>query len=91
MTTTQRLGVVAALLALAGCAATTPAWDARFGDAVRQARAQQLVDPAAGGRPPRPEGLDGKAAAATQRDYADYFDYVERPPKPEGRVRINPR
>lgn len=90
MRTMQAL-VAAALLALAGCAATTPGWDAQFGDSVRQARAQQLVDPAAGARAPRPESLDGKAAAATQRDYADYYDYVERPPKPEGRNRVNPR
>jgi hypothetical protein len=88
---TMQAFAAAALLALAGCATTTPGWDARFGDAVRQARAQQLVDPAASSRAPRPEGLDGKAAAATQRDYADYVDYVERGPKPEGRTRINPR
>ena len=90
MKTMHLLGA-AALLALGGCAATTPQWDAQFGDSVRQARAQQLVDPVAGSRAPRPEALDGKAAAATQRDYADYFDYVERGPKPEGRNRINPR
>lgn len=88
---TMQLLAAGTLLALAGCAATTPQWDTRFGDSVRQARAQQLVDPAAGGRTPRPEGLDGKAAAATQRDYADYVDYVERAPKPESRTRINPR
>jgi hypothetical protein len=90
MKTRQSL-IAAALLALAGCAATTPSWDAQFGDTVRQARVQQLVDPAAGGRAPRPEGLDGKAAAATQRDYADYYDYVERGPKAEARNRVNPR
>ncbi|WP_298235034.1 hypothetical protein [uncultured Azohydromonas sp.] len=90
MTITQILAA-AVLLALAGCAATTPEWDARFGDTVRQARVQQLVDPAAGARAPRPEGLDGKAAAATQRDYADYVDYVERAPRPEARTRVNPR
>lgn len=88
---TMQAFAVAALLALSGCAATTPEWDARFGDAARQARAQQLVDPAAGGRAPAPEGLDGKAAAATQRDYADYYDYVERPARPEPRHRVNPR
>ena len=90
MTMTHILAA-ATLLALAGCAATTPEWDARFGDTVRQARAQQLVDPAAGAREPRPESLDGKAAAATQRDYADYYDYVERGPKSEVRTRVNPR
>ena len=88
---TTSLSMAAALLALGGCAATTPQWEARFGDSVRQARAQQLVDPAAAGHALRPEGLDGKAAAANMRDYADYYDYVERGPKSEGRTRINPR
>lgn len=88
---TMHLSLAAALLALGGCAATTPQWEARFGDSVRQARAQQLVDPAAAGHSPRPEGLDGKAAAANMRDYADYYDYVERGPRSEGRTRINPR
>jgi hypothetical protein len=87
----MHLVMAAALLALGGCAATTPQWEARFGDSVRQARAQQLVDPAAAGRAQRPEGLDGKAAAANMRDYADYYDYLERGPKPEGRQRVNPR
>ena len=79
-----------ALLALAGCA-TTPGWEAQLGDSVRQARVAQLIDPAAGNRAPRPEGLDGKAVAGNLRDYADAYDYVERPPKQELRVRVNPR
>lgn len=80
----------AALLALAGCN-TTPGWEAQLGDTVRQARTAQLIDPAATSRAPRPEGLDGKAAAGNLRDYANGYGYVERATQPEARLRVNPR
>jgi hypothetical protein len=82
--------LAAMALALAGCS-TTPGWDAQFGSTVRQARAVQTIDAAASSRASAPEGLDGKAAAGSLRDYADGFDYVERGPRPEQRVRVNPR
>lgn len=91
MTNAMQALAATALLALAGCASTTPGWEAQLGDTVRQARALQLVDPAASSRAPRSEGIDGKAAAGNLRDYAESFDYVERAPKSELRTRINPR
>ena len=39
--------LTASLLALSGCVATSPNWDARFGDGVRVLKAQQLIDPQA--------------------------------------------
>lgn len=55
----------AALLAalLAGCATTspTPNYDLRFGDAVREARARQTLNPAAAS-PAGTPGMDGRAA-----------------------------
>lgn len=42
------IGLATILLALlGGCAATSPNWDARFGDGVRVLKAQQLIDPQA--------------------------------------------
>ncbi len=50
-------------LLLAGCATSspTPDYDLRFGDAVRQARARQTLDPAAASLAAAP-GMDGRAA-----------------------------
>ena len=50
---------------LGGCAsysAQTPNYDAKFGDAVRQARIQMTVNPDAGKNPDQALGLDGKSA-----------------------------
>ncbi|WP_157263426.1 pilus assembly protein [Azohydromonas aeria] len=77
-------------LVLAGCS-STPDWDARLGHSSRQARAAQLIDPAASSRTPPPATVDGKAVAGSLRDYADTFDYVERPPRTLLPQRINPR
>ncbi len=42
------LGAALAVVLLQGCAVSgSPAWDARFGDSVRQLKAQQLLDPSA--------------------------------------------
>jgi hypothetical protein len=86
----SRLLLLATLLALAGCN-TTPRWDAAFGQSVRQARAAQLIDPAAATRGPVPLGLDGKASAGVMRDYAEYYGYGPRDAKPVPVVHVNPR
>jgi len=57
---------------LAGCAATsTPNYDSRFGDAVRQARQLQTLNP----RPSTASvsGMDGTAAAEAATRYVDSF------------------
>lgn len=58
-------GMGAGLLAvamLAGCADTTPNLDAKFGDAVNAAKAQQIINPDAPKNTDPVAGLDGKAA-----------------------------
>ena len=74
--------VLAGLLvsaALAGCAAKTPRLDARFGDAVNTAKAQQTINPDASRNTDPVAGLDGQAAnAAIDRYHKSY----EQPPAP---------
>ena len=55
---------IALLLGLsAGCAnVVTPNYDARFGDAVREARLKMTIKPDAGRNPDPAAGMDGKAA-----------------------------
>jgi hypothetical protein len=63
---------------LAACSTTTtPEYDLRFGDAVRQARMRQTLNPAASANPDPLLGLDGKAAEEGIRLYHDSF---KRPP-----------
>lgn len=61
-------------VALAGCAASrTPEFDARFGQAVNAAKAQQTLDPQAAAKAPAPNGLDGPAANESIQRYRDSF------------------
>jgi hypothetical protein len=72
--TSSRLLACAAALLLGGCAASvTPNYDARFGDAVRQARAQMTLNPGAGTAAAAATGLDGKAAREAVILYQDTF------------------
>jgi hypothetical protein len=77
------IGFVRRLFVL-GCAVVTPAWltacgtttpqlDAVFGQAVRQARAAQTLNPQAGEVSDPVLGIDGKAAVAAQERYQDAF------------------
>lgn len=70
------------LATLASCAQTTPGWDERFGDSVRQARAQQTIDPAAGQRAAALAGLDGKASVGVMRTLGISYGYSLREPVP---------
>jgi len=66
--------VMAAVATLAGCATSaTPDYDLRFGDAVRSARAQQILNPAASANPDRVLGMDGAAARDAVILYQDSF------------------
>lgn len=76
--TTLGLGAVVAL-ALTGCASSTPVLDASFGQAVRDARAAQTLNPRASAENTQPAlGIDGKAASEAQKRYVDSF---KAPPK----------
>lgn len=76
------LATLLAFAALGGCAQTSPGWDARFGDAARQANAAQTVDPAAPTRHTTITGVDGKAAAGAMKAYADSYGYAVKESKP---------
>ena len=71
--TLPTLCLVAALLS--GCVATAPEWNSRFGDASRQARAAQVIDPDAPTRNTALGSTDGKAVAGMQNAYAEKFGY----------------
>ena len=51
---------------LGGCASSiTPNYDAKFGDAVREARLKMTINPSAGTNPDQVLGMDGKSARET--------------------------
>ncbi len=57
---------------LAGCS-TTPHYDKRFGDAVREARAAMTANPGAGDNPDPAAGIGGPAAAQALERYHESF------------------
>jgi hypothetical protein len=61
-------------LLLAGCNSMTPNYDARFGEAVRDAKRQMTINPNAGlESESKPEGMDGVAAHQTMQRYQQSF------------------
>lgn len=52
------------LVVLTGCASSTPNLDAKFGDAVNMAKAQQIINPDASKNTDPVAGIDGQAASA---------------------------
>ena len=69
---------IALMVQLTGCGSTTPDLDAKFGDAVRTARQQQTLNPAAPSGNNPVLGINGQAAANAQDRYHDSF---KAPPK----------
>jgi hypothetical protein len=62
------------LALLGGCASSpTPNYDLRFGQAVREARQQMIIDPNAGSKAEPVLGLDGAAAHEAIGRYQDTF------------------
>ena len=73
--------VIASILALAGCAAsTTPEMDLRFGESLNMLKAQQTLNPEASRNTNPVAGIDGKAAKGAYDNYRDSF----RKPPAEG-------
>ena len=58
---------------LAGCKSTTPYYDTRFGDSVREARQKMTIDPDAGKNRDSSIGMDGKAARESILVYQETF------------------
>ena len=63
---------IAGLVTLAGCA-STPNYDARFGDAVRQARVAMTVNPAGSSMSDPVAGIEGQAAKEAMNRYYESF------------------
>ena len=59
------------LTLLTGCASVTPHYDARFGEAVREAKLKMIINPDAGKNPDQALGMDGKSARETMIRYQD--------------------
>jgi uncharacterized lipoprotein len=72
---THKLLAIAALVGLlAGCSTTTtPNYDARFGDAVRDAKRKMTINPEAGKNADPVTGMDGRASRETMVRYKDSF------------------
>ncbi len=69
-----RISAGLSLLALlGGCASTTPEYDKRFGDAVRQSRLQMTINPNAGSTADAALGLDGPSAREALVRYQNTF------------------
>lgn len=70
----SKLPVVLVITLLGACAnSPTPNYDARFGDAVRQARQMMIINPNAGTNPDPMAGMDGKSAKEAVGRYQDSF------------------
>jgi hypothetical protein len=74
MTRTVSIALAAAVTLLAGCAtpSATPQYDARYGNAVREAMLRMMVNPNAATSDPV-AGMDGRAAREAQGRYVDSF------------------
>lgn len=70
----NKLAAILPLALLASCASSpTPNYDLRFGDAVREARVRQTLNPTASAAPTQPLGLDGKTAEEALTRYRSSF------------------
>ena len=75
-----KLLAASAACLLSACAQTTPQWDANFGNSVRTAFAQQIINPDASQNPDPVSGMDGRAARETMDRYQKSF--TEPKPQP---------
>ena len=64
---------VSLLVLLAGCTSTTPEYDKRFGDAVRQSRLDMTINPDAGSTADAALGMDGTSAREALVHYQNTF------------------
>ena len=69
----NKLAIALLLGLIAGCASVTPNYDAKFGDAVREAKLKMTINPDAGKNPDQVAGMDGKAGRDTIILYQDTF------------------
>lgn len=72
-----RILILGALAGLAGCS-TTPNYDARFGDAVRDSKLAMTLNPNASSNQDPVAGID---AAAAKEAHTRYIDSFKKPPE----------
>lgn len=65
--------VLSAAGLLGGCASTTPNYDARFGQSVRQNLQAQVIDPRAAEKQEPPTGVDGVSSREAIQRYRDSY------------------
>jgi hypothetical protein len=66
------------LLLATGCSHVTPNYDARFGDAVRDAKRKMTINPDAGKDGNPVVGMDGRASRESMKQYHE--SYKKPPP-----------
>ena len=74
------LGLLGLLAVISGCVSETPLYDAKFGDAVNAAKAQQTIHPDAPNKVHKPSGLDGRAAKNVMDNYHKDSEKPKAPP-----------
>lgn len=62
-----------ACLVATGCSHVTPNYDARFGDAVRDAKRKMTINPDAGKSGDPVAGMDGRAARESMQQYHESY------------------
>ncbi|WP_198087918.1 hypothetical protein [Variovorax sp. E3] len=62
-----------ACLVATGCSHVTPNYDARFGDAVRDAKRKMTINPDAGKNGDPVAGMDGRAARESMQQYHESY------------------
>ena len=71
---------------LTGCASSvTPHYDARFGNAVRDAKLKMIINPDGGKKPDQVLGMDGRSARETIIFYQNTY---KEPPPPVNVINI---
>ena len=81
----KNFAIAPLLVLLTSCASVTPNYDARFGDAVREAKLKMIINPNAGKNPDQVLGMDGKAARETIIFYQNTY---KEPPAPVNVINI---
>lgn len=61
------------LTVLGGCSSVTPNYDAKFGDAVREAKLKMTMNRDAGNNPDQAIGMDGKSAREAMILYQETY------------------
>lgn len=78
----KNTAITLSLCLLAACSTTTPDYDNKFGEAVKEAKLKMTMNPEAGKKPDPVAGMDGKAADGAMIRYQNTF----KTPPPAGSV-----